>query len=187
LKIIWYTQGVQACVCDCRELCYNQGMGRPPNNYSDTRKSAALIAYDICENNAVRAAQWCKEHNGFTVSHDQITRWAKGEFITEEVRNIATRLKGELADKFEDIAHKCVDMLPGRLDETGAKDLATIAAIATDKMRLLREQSTVNVQATMTHEQRLEALAKFAQLAQERKAIAEAQTIEAEFESEEEE
>lgn len=179
--------GVGRNVYQFRMLCYNWDMGRPHTNYTDTQKSAALIAYDICDDNAEAAARWCKEHNGFSVSHDQILRWVKGVAIAPETRELATRLKGELADKFEDIAHKCVDMLPGRLEETGAKDLATIAAIATDKMRLLREQSTSNVQVQLTPEERLDAIAKWVQLAQERKAIAEAQTIEAEFESEGEE
>lgn len=161
-------------------------MGRPPNNYSDTQKSAALIAYDICGDNAEAAARWCKEHNGFSVSHDQILRWVKGVAIAPETRELATRLKGELSDKFEDIAHKCVDMIPERLEETGAKDLATIAAIATDKMRLLREQSTQNVQHSLSPDQVLSRLQEIAAEAKQKRLEAEAQTIDAEFEESEE-
>lgn len=147
-------------------------MGRPPTNYSDTQKSAALIAYDICDNNAVRAAQWCKEHNGFTVSHDQIMRWANGIQIAEEVREFAQVKKGELADKFEQIAHLCTDLAAEKLQSKNEyipfEKLMTGGAIATDKMRLLREQSTVNIAATLSPEQRWQRMNEIFEEAQKR-------------------
>jgi len=147
-------------------------MGRPPNNYSDTQKSAALIAYDICDNNAVRAAAWCKQHNGFAVSHDQVTRWVNGEYIAEDVRNNAKVKKGELSDKFEEIAHLCTDLAADKLrnkDESIAfEKLMTGGAIATDKMRLLREQATTITNAAITDEERLRELQELMQRLRQR-------------------
>jgi len=137
-------------------------------NYTDEQKTAALVAYDVCDNNAVHAATYCQNHYKFKVSHDQITRWSRGEYIAESVRNNAKRIKGQLADKCEQVAHLCYDMLPDKLPETSARDLAAIGNIAVNNMRLLREQATTITNAQITDEDRLRELQELMQRLRQR-------------------
>jgi len=144
-------------------------MGRlAGRNYTDEEKTAALVAYDVCDNNATHAATYCQNHYKFKVSHDQITRWANGVQIAPAVRENAKRIKGELSDKCEQVAHLCYDMLPDKLPETSARDLAAIGNIAVNNMRLLREQATTITNAQITDEDRLRELQELMQRLRQR-------------------
>ena len=53
----------------------------------------------------------------------------------------AETVKAELAGRFEDLAHRCLDgTTPGKIEGAKLLELTWSAAVSVDKMRLLREQ-----------------------------------------------
>ena len=90
--------------------------------YTDEQKQMALTAYTACRNNATRAAKFCKDHYEFSVSHDQILRWSRGDQIAPEVRENAIQILEPVADRLENLSHKIVDKMMETIgEETGEK------------------------------------------------------------------
>jgi hypothetical protein len=149
-------------------------------SYTDEEKQLGLSAVAACRGDATKAAQFCRDHYDLPVSADQLARWDRGENIAPSVRINAERLKGELSDKFLDVAHRCVDLLPDKLPDASAATLATVAGIATDKYRLLTEQSTSNISISLTPEQRATRLQEL--FAEAQKQIEAGEVVEVESE-----
>jgi len=71
------------------------------------------------------------------------------------------RAKGDLADRFEDIARRLLEALPGKLADASLRDIAVALGIAIDKMLLLRGQPDRSGSLTDAERvQRLRALAE---------------------------
>ena len=151
--------------------------------YSDDDKAVALAVLEVNKGDYSRTARQCN------VPRQHLQRWVRGEGVNDAVQEIVQGKRGDLANRFEARAHEFLDAVtPEKIAEAGLRDLMTSAAIATDKMRLLREQSTVNVAHTLTNEDRIARLQELMQIMADRKALAEQEadaTIDAEFESEE--
>jgi iron uptake system EfeUOB component EfeO/EfeM len=77
--------------------------------------------------------------------------------------------KKNLADRFENLVNLVLDVAPNKIDAASFAQLLTGAGIATDKMRLLRDQSTANT--TTTHITEEQAKQETAQLLSEAIAI----------------
>lgn len=109
--------------------------------YTDEQKQMALTAYAACRNNASMAAQFCKEHYGFNVSHDQIKRWSRGEQIAAQTRENANELLKPLGDRLEELSHKLVDKMLDTMDEATFSQLAFALNGSVDKMLVVRGQA----------------------------------------------
>jgi transposase-like protein len=107
--------------------------------YTEAEKSEALAAYAACGNNAAEAARLA----GVPVG--TLKDWIDGQGVTDAV-NPAPK-KRDMADECERIAWK----LLGSLDNAAAIAAAPLGQRSTafgtivDKMRLLRGQSTENI------------------------------------------
>lgn len=76
--------------------------------------------------------------------------------VADEVAEV----RQTLLEKYEQLNHRCLDsaLLPGEIEKASVDKKVTMAAIATDKIRLLNNESTANVSirgtlANMTEEE----------------------------------
>jgi transcriptional regulator of acetoin/glycerol metabolism len=87
--------------------------------------------------------------------HRTLHRWATEDIgIGPRVRVLEGIVREELADRYQDEAHAALDFAPGKREEATYPQLITGSAICVDKMRLLREQSTSNVQEVLSDEEK---------------------------------
>lgn len=107
--------------------------------YSDRQRAEALAALDANGGNLYRTA----EETG--VPRGTLRRWANGQGVDDDVAALRQEKQSELADICEAVARKCFGALPGKVDSCNAVQLATVGAIAIDKMQLLRGLPTANV------------------------------------------
>ncbi len=106
--------------------------------YSDRDREEAMAALASNGNNVFKTA---KE---LGIPPRTIANWAEGK-SHPELANVGNGKKEELAGILEDFAYKAVDVADKNVGKLNAKDAITAAAIAIDKMRLLRDQSTANI------------------------------------------
>lgn len=116
--------------------------------YSDEYKADAVArmaaeGYPDKDAAAERVIAQLEGIYGFAPVARTLKRWAKND-VGAPPDKVVTRKKDELADQFESIAKRYLTRA-GALDaisETKGKDAITAAAIAVDKMRLLRNLPT---------------------------------------------
>ena len=107
----------------------------PQRSYTDEERTAALLALAANGGNVKQTALQ------LGLPRKTLETWHRGIHHAHVAETChAKRLP--LADQFEAIAHRALDLLPGRLEEASPRDLIVVAAVAADKMRLLREQPT---------------------------------------------
>ena len=104
--------------------------------YSDNDKASALAALDANGGNVSATARQLK------IPRTTLLEWEASRGISVDVPNIRQEKKASLAEKFEALAEKLVDDLIARVGEGKFVEEATAAAIATDKMQLLRGSPT---------------------------------------------
>ena len=104
--------------------------------YSDNDKASALAALDANGGNVSGTARQLK------IPRTTLLEWEATRGISADVPNIRQEKKESLAEKFEQLAEKLVDDLIARVGEGKFVEEATAAAIATDKMQLLRGSPT---------------------------------------------
>lgn len=105
-------------------------------SYSDEEKAAALLALQANGGNVTATAKQLGLPWG--TLHD----WSRGKGTVPAVMEIQGGKRPCLAERFEQIAHLALDLLPGKMEASTSRDLGVVAAIAVDKARLLREQPT---------------------------------------------
>lgn len=104
--------------------------------YSDEDRAMALAALAANGGNLKRTAR----EQG--VPETSLRQWAKGDRHPEAVEMSAQK-KPPLADAYEDVVRRSLGHLSeAKLKRAGAVDLLKVAGIATDKMRLLRDEPT---------------------------------------------
>src|SRR5690606_27817685 len=110
--------------------------------YSDRDKAAALAALDLNEGNVWRTA---KE---LGIPRSTLQSWANQHGINADVPELRQQKKGDLAEKFEQIANAYADRLlePEVIKEASPNAAIVVAGTATDKMRVLRGLPTEIVQ-----------------------------------------
>jgi len=110
--------------------------------YSDRDKAAALAALDLNEGNVWRTA---KE---LGIPRSTLQSWANERGINADVPELRQQKKGDLAEKFEQIANAYADRLlePEVIKEASPNAAIVVAGTATDKMRVLRGLPTEIVQ-----------------------------------------
>lgn len=114
--------------------------GKPDKyrKYTDTEKATALAFVQACGGNVAKAA---KETG---INRATLQKWVAGKMLHEVAVDLVAEKKEELSDIFEGVARKYLThaLRPEVIESAGAKEAVTAAAIAVDKMRLLREQPT---------------------------------------------
>lgn len=110
----------------------------PKRRYSDEERAACLAALAANGGNLQKTARECG------VPDATLRHWRDGDRHPEALK-MGELKKGDLADIYERIAYDSLDLAGAKLKDLNAKDLVMTAAIATDKMRLLRGESTANV------------------------------------------
>lgn len=126
-------------------------MGR--RQYSDEEKANTLLALDANRGNlSLTAAE-----TGIPLT--TIQTWRDGG-VSRAVTELRNGIREPLADRLEALAHKCLDVLPGKIDTATASQIAFTLGMSVEKMRLLREQSTANVRAdNINDDERVEEIA----------------------------
>ena len=107
--------------------------------YPDAIKAGALAVLESNDGNVYRTAK------DLGLPNTTVESWSNGQFVNNEVSEIGKQKKEDLADIFERIARASLERAAGQIDEASYAQTVTGAAIAVDKMRLLRDQSTANV------------------------------------------
>lgn len=101
--------------------------------YSDNDKATALAALDANGGNLRRTSKQL----GIPLA--TLQRWRDGQ-VNEDVTDLRTHKKGDLADKYEQVVNAYIDHLlkPDTISSAKAGEASAVAGTATDKMRLLR-------------------------------------------------
>lgn len=113
-----------------------EGTSRPVRSYSDAERAKALVALDLYEGNLSKTSRATK------IPIATLSDWRNGK-VNEDVSTIRMQEKQSLADRFEQLAHLYVSRAVETVEHAKGTQAIVGAATATDKMRLLREQSTV--------------------------------------------
>jgi hypothetical protein len=123
--------------------------------YSDDERAAALAALAANGGNVPLTARQ------LDIPEQTLRNWTAGR-RHPEASQMGDEKRPPLADAFEALAGKLLDgITPAKITETGVKDLTTSAAIAVDKMRLLREQPTSISDVNLPDEERRARLAAY--------------------------
>jgi len=116
-------------------------MGQRGNyrDYGTEEKAASIAVLAACNGNSWVASKETGVPRK-TLEH----WWKQDKGISEDTAKMAVDKTIELGDWFENHARKCLHLADARVEDPEVPYTATItgAAIAVDKMRLLREQST---------------------------------------------
>ena len=107
--------------------------------YSDADKAKALIALDLNGGNVKYTAEQ------LNIPRITLHSWKEGEYLNDDVLAIRNNKTKDLADKFESLAHLYIGQAIQTVDSAKGTNAITGAAVAVDKMRLLRDQSTANI------------------------------------------
>jgi transposase-like protein len=116
---------------------------KPPRRYSDEERAAALTVLDFCDGNVQEAAR------RLGMPWTTLDNWAKGR-VNAGVSKVREHKNAELASRFEEIVLRALELLPEKLENAPVNQLITAAAIAVDKMLLLRGQPTEVSEIRMT-------------------------------------
>src|SRR5262252_6413810 len=104
----------------------------PKRRYSDQERAAALATLDANSGDVRRTARQVG------VPEKTLAEWRDGRHHPD-VANLRGEKKAGLADRFEDVVHKILDVVPGKIADAGLAQLMTAAGIGVDKMLLLRK------------------------------------------------
>ena len=107
--------------------------------YSDEEKGAALAALDANKGNVHGTARL------LGIPDSTLDEWARGRNQSAAVPNMRERKKGELAEKFDEVAHMLLDATTDDAEgvqRTGVRDRMVAAGVAVDKKLLLAGKAT---------------------------------------------
>ncbi len=110
-------------------------MARRYQDYTEEDRAAILATLQACAGNVAE----CSRRSG--VPEQTIRDWRDGKHAAPSPQSVDEKRK-PLADIFEEIAYSACGVAPDKMEEASFAQVMTGAAIAVDKMRLLREQPT---------------------------------------------
>ncbi len=106
--------------------------------YSDRQRAEALAALDANAGDLTRTAKQ------LAIPRKTLESWSKGA-VNGDVANICEKKKAELADLFEGFARRVLDLTTDDdVKAASLKDRFVAAAVATDKMLILRGKDPSN-------------------------------------------
>ena len=111
-------------------------MKMPRRSYSDDYKANALAALTVNGGKVKRTAKQ------LGIPRKTLAEWAKGRHVSSEVAKTRHQKERGLAEKFEELVHKLLDLMPGKMETASLSQLCVALGIATDKMLLLRKESS---------------------------------------------
>jgi transposase-like protein len=120
--------------------------------YTDEDKANIAVAVNLSGGNIRATARM------LGIPSQTINSWMSGRSLRGEVAKKYEALQGELSAKLEGTAHRIVDGMSEKIDQSSLKDLATSLAITIEQMRLLREQPTQIIESTDGRREMLERL-----------------------------
>jgi len=106
------------------------GLGRQ-RKYSDADRARALAALAVNEGNVTRTAAQ------LGIPEATLRFWAGAPPTPDRTQEVA-QAKNDLAERYERLTHAALDVTEGGMKSLRPRDAATVAAIFTDKMVLLR-------------------------------------------------
>jgi hypothetical protein len=106
-------------------------MAKRPD-YTDERKAEALAPLAANGGNVSLTARQ------LGIARTTLRLWSLGRGTGERVSVIRHQKKGELADRLEDLAHRILDLLPGKLATASIGQLSVALGVALDKLLKLR-------------------------------------------------
>jgi transposase-like protein len=115
------------------ELTQERPEPRTYTDYSTERKAEALALLDANAGNIKRTA------NETGIDHATLRYWIQNR---ERFREFQPQQTLDLAQRFENNVHLALNLAESKASEASYAQLMTGAAIATDKMQLLRNQPT---------------------------------------------
>jgi hypothetical protein len=127
--------------------------------YSDRQRAESFAILDVNGGNVRRASR----DSG--VPRSALTEWAGGA-VNADMPALREEQRRELAGRFEAIAEKLVDAMPGKISTANLQQVATALGICVDKMRLPREQPSQIEVMPLTDGERIERLAALSERAQ---------------------
>lgn len=104
--------------------------------YSDLEKAEALAALAANGRNLGRTARQLK------IPRNTLRHWQQGnENVPPQVAELRHQKKGELADRFEELAHRLLDGMarPEKIESATLSQLTVALGILVDKLVLLRK------------------------------------------------
>lgn len=139
------------------------------NKIAKEAKAEILASVDATQNVSLVAMQT-------GVPRQTLQSWLKGIGVDDEIQQIRQIKKSELRDLHKLIAVKSLGLLSTKLEEAKPSELATIAAISTDKMQLLGDEPTSIIE-NLSREEREAKIIELINTARERKLKFEAQQL----------
>lgn len=127
-------------------------LSKSPTQYTDAEKARVLVYLDLCDGDVTKCAR------DLGIARSTLDDWAQGKKITADVPRLRADGKAALAGMWQEVAERALALIPAKLDACSAGSLATIAAIAVDKMLLLRGQPTEISEHRMPQEEALNRL-----------------------------
>jgi hypothetical protein len=115
------------------ELTQERPERRPHEYYSPERKAEILSLLDANNGNTLKTA------NQSGISHTTIQYWELNRHRFDELRQ---EKQADLASRMENAANYALDLAQTKAPDASYAQLMTGAAIAIDKMQLLRNQPT---------------------------------------------
>ena len=112
--------------------------------YTEDEKSTVLALLATLDGNITATSK----QSGYPPQ--TIRQWRDGRGINHDITRKCEEKKAELALLFEDMAHNALKRAGVEIENARYAQLMTGAAIAVDKMRLLREQPTSNEDVKQT-------------------------------------
>ena len=119
-------------------------MPRTNNRYTEDEKSTVLTLLATLDGNITATSK----QSGYPAQ--TIRQWRDGRGINTDVTKKRDEKKADLAQLFEDMANQALKRAGIEIDNASYAQLMTGAAIAVDKMRLLRELPTSNENVKQT-------------------------------------
>jgi transposase-like protein len=107
-------------------------VGRAYRHYSAGERAMVLAALAANGGNVKRTARQAG------VPRKTLEGWAKGRRLAGVRGEVRHQGRADLADRFEDLAHRLLDAISARLAEASFRELVVALGIVVDKMVLLR-------------------------------------------------
>ncbi len=122
----------------------DEKQGQERRSYSEQDRADALTALALNDGNVLRTARQ------LGIADSTLRRFIEAAEDRPSLRVMRDRKKSDLAAKWEALANKAVDRARELVDNASFRDASWTAAVATDKVQLLKGQPTQRVEHNHT-------------------------------------
>ena len=107
-------------------------MANGRRQYTDMDRATALATLEA------NGGDFSRTSRQLGVPRQTLQEWAAGRGVPNSVPELRQEVKNDLAERYERLTHAALDVTEGGMKTLRPRDAATVAAIFTDKMVLLR-------------------------------------------------